>query len=98
MDFWLQDREQAIANVKEAIALSQELGDEELTIDSKLASTKYLPLAEGAALLEELRSQLEARHDLFRLNDLYWRLTGCQNAMGNFEKAIQYGDAELKLA
>lgn len=97
LDFWPEYRAQAAANADEALALSQEIGDEDLIIDSKLAPFPYLRGLD-AEEERELIDQLEARHDLLRLKDFYYRLMWMHLGRGHYERSIECCDAGIKLA
>ena len=98
VDFWLEYRDQAVAHVEEALALSQEIGDEGLIIDSKMAMLSFLKPFEAEEQAEALRRQLEARQDLVKLKDLYFTLGWVHDGCGHFEKGIEVCDAGIRLA
>jgi len=95
-DYWPDYWEQAVANIEEAWAISQELGEEELIIDCMMAQTVrgLVPVAQA----EELLKQLEARHDLPRLKEAYFPLEWLYLDSGDFERCIEYCDASIKLS
>jgi tetratricopeptide (TPR) repeat protein len=88
----------AVKNTKEAYKISQELGDEDLIIDTKLALANTVNLPEREQLGEELRSQLEQRNDLPRLNRILFRLMFTHLGRGNFEKCVETCDAGVEVA
>ena len=59
VDYWFDYREQAIANVAEATALAEELGDQDLAIDSARARFKFLSGREAATEAEALLKSVE---------------------------------------
>ena len=102
LSFWSDYLDEAAANGEEALSLSQEIGDEELIIDSRstminiLRHLGHLEAAEEQG--EELINQLESRHDLFRLKENYFPLMFTHLSRGNFERCIECCDAGIKLA
>jgi tetratricopeptide (TPR) repeat protein len=97
-DFWPEYREQAVKNTREAFEISQSMGDEDLIIESKLALTNTVKLPEREQIGEELRSQLEQRNDLPRLNRILFRLMFTHLGLGNFEKCVETCDAGVEVA
>jgi tetratricopeptide (TPR) repeat protein len=97
-DFWPENADQASENMKEAFKLSQELGDEDLILESKLAMTNTGTLYQREHLGEELRVELEARHDLPRLNILLFRLMFTHLGLGNFEKCVETCESGIEVA
>jgi transcriptional regulator with XRE-family HTH domain len=102
-DFWPDYSDQAAANVREAVALSQEMGAEDLLIDSGLALLgpalwDQLSRAEAETWADELARRLEARHDVPRLNDLYFLLMWKHLGWGTYEQAIACCETGLRLA
>ncbi|MFQ5596033.1 MAG: AAA family ATPase, partial [Anaerolineae bacterium] len=95
-DYWPEYWDQAVANVEDAWALSQEVGDEELIIESMMARA-HRDLA-SIEEVEELLTQLESRHDLSRLKDAYFRLTWRHLFAGNFARCVECCDASIDLA
>jgi hypothetical protein len=77
LDYWPAYRDEALANAQEALALSREIGDAELIIDSMTALYRCQRRIFGAtAELEEqaeaLLKRVESRHDLLRLKEHYF--------------------------
>jgi DNA-binding SARP family transcriptional activator len=89
-DFWTEYGNQAVANMEEARAISQEVEDEDLIIDCMMAREARGLLTIGQA--EELLRRLEARHDLPRLKEAYFPLVWWYLDSGNFEKCVEYCD------
>jgi class 3 adenylate cyclase/tetratricopeptide (TPR) repeat protein len=97
-DFWPDYTSRAEANIREAFALSQEIGDEDLLIDSKLVMWHRQPRDEAQVMGEALWSQLEARRDFHRLNELLFGLMWTYQAWGEFERSIDACDAGFRVA
>ena len=97
-NFWPDYRDQADANVREALALSQEVGDEELIIASEMAMLRFVSLPESEALAEELVRGLERRHELLRLKEVYFRLMWTHLWRGSFARCVECCDAGIRLA
>ena len=98
VDFWPEYRGQSAANIQEAFALSQKIGDEELMIDSMMVRLGFLSLPEAEEQGEKLINRLEPRHDLLRLKEVYWNLMWIHLRLGNFERCIECCDAGINLA
>jgi tetratricopeptide (TPR) repeat protein len=98
LDFWPEYRDQVAAQVQEALALSQELGDEELILESKLALLSIASSRERVELGEALLEDLQIRRDLVRLNEVYFRLMWANYHVGNFARAVACCDAGIELA
>jgi hypothetical protein len=100
-DVWPEYAEQATANIEEALVLSQEIGEEELIVDSQLATLNRLfrtaPLA-AEELAEELLTRLKGGHDLLRLKELHYLLMWTCLVRGHFESAIEHSNAGIQLA
>jgi len=98
VDFWPGYGGQAAANVEEALALSREIGDEELIIDSMMARMKFLGRAEAEEWGEGLVRQLESRRDLLRLKEVYFWLMWIHLERGNSQRCIECCNAGIQLA
>jgi tetratricopeptide (TPR) repeat protein len=88
-DFWPEYEE---------LEISQDLGDEELIIESKLALANTVKLPQREQIGEELRTQLEQRNDLPRLNRTLFRLMFTHLGLGNFKKCVETCDAGVEVA
>ena len=97
-DFWPDYRAQAAANAREAQALSRELGDEELLIDSSIALQRFLDPPEQVERATALVDQLESRQDWVRLKEVTWHLMWAHLGCGNFESCVSCCDAGVRLA
>ena len=103
LDYWPAYRDEALANAEEALALSREIGDEELIIDSLTALYRcqrriFGATAELEEQAEELLKRVEARHDLLRLKEHYFYLMQLHHQRGNFARCIECCDAGIRLA
>jgi tetratricopeptide (TPR) repeat protein len=103
LDYWPAYRDEVLANTEEALALSHEINDEELNIDSLMALYRCQRRIFGAtAELEEqteaLLKRVESRHDLLRLKEHYFYLMQLHHQRGNFARCIEYCDAGIRLA
>jgi tetratricopeptide (TPR) repeat protein len=97
-DFWADYHERSLANLREAVALSEDIGDEDLILDSRLGLWRFLDPKEFEPWGDELRRRLEARHDLRRLNELHFSFMWWYLAAGKFEQAVACCDAAIRLA
>ncbi len=95
-DYWPEYGNQAVANIEEAWAISQELGDEELITTCMMAREARGLVSVDQA--EELARRLEARDDLPRLLKAYFPLLWRYLDSGDFERCIECCDASVELA
>src|SRR5262249_7014861 len=103
LDYWPAYRDKALANAQEALALSREIGHEELSIYSLTAISRcerriFGPTAEIEAQAEELLKRVGSRHDLLRLKEHYFWLMQLHRHRGNFARCIECCDAGIRLA
>lgn len=98
IDFWPEYYDQAAANARQAAALGQEVGDEELIIVTNMAMLSFVSLLEREALAEELAKHLEQRRDLLRLKEVYFGLMWTHLQRGNFGRCVECCDAGIRLA
>lgn len=96
--FWSDYRDQAFANIEEALALGRELGDDDLIIDSMKARLGFLEANEALDQGEDILKQLESRHDLLRLKEHYFSMMWWSYRSGRFERCIECCDAGIELA
>ncbi|TET97525.1 MAG: hypothetical protein E3J30_08630, partial [Anaerolineales bacterium] len=96
-DFWPDYEEQGRANAREALELSLGLGDEDLILDSKLA-TFYTGTLIDLKLGEILHHELEAREDITRLNTLQFYLMWANLRRGYFHQAVKNCETGMTLA
>jgi tetratricopeptide (TPR) repeat protein len=80
------------------LTLSREIGYKELIVESRMALLRHLDPRQREAEGEELLDLLTARHDLFRLKEVYWRLMWVYLSNGHFERCIECCDAGIRLA
>ncbi len=103
LDYWPAYRDEVLANTEEALALSREIGDAELIIDSLTALYRCQRRIFGfTAELEEqaeaLLKRVESRHDLLRLKEHYFYLMQHHHQGGNFARCLECCDAGIRLA
>lgn len=96
--FWPELRAQNIRDTREAYALSCELGDEELILESKLGLLINAPEQEQAEVGDLLIKELQARRDLDRLNQAYCYLMWTYYHLGNFYRMMTLCDAGIEVA
>jgi len=97
-DFWPGYWDQAETNLKEAVALSQEVGDEDLIIDARIVFSRFLNPLETVKEIEDLRELLTERNDLVRLKEVCWRSMWVYRYLGEFEKCVEVCDTGIRLA
>jgi len=97
-DFWPELLDRWRDNSREALAISRQIGDEELVLDCELATWRSEKRQVAEATSSRLIRQLKERHELFRLNSLYFSLMWAQLAWGEFDRAVETCDAGISLA
>jgi class 3 adenylate cyclase/tetratricopeptide (TPR) repeat protein len=95
-DYWPEYGNQAVTNIEEAWAISQELGDEELITTCMMARAARALVSMDQA--EELVKRLEAHHDLRRLMAARFPLSWRYLDSGQFDKCVESCDASIKAA
>jgi tetratricopeptide (TPR) repeat protein len=97
-DYWADYRDIARANIDEALALAEELGDEDLILDAMSASMHRGGIEANRAGSEAILARLEERRDPVRLNaHCFWMMW--QNmAWGDFDGAVAMCDRGIELA
>jgi len=99
MDFSPEYREQATANVEEALKLSQEILNEDIIIDSRISRIRvYQNRGDTAEEGEELVKLLKARNDMIKLKELYFQLTIVNINLGNFYRVVECSELAIQLA
>jgi class 3 adenylate cyclase/tetratricopeptide (TPR) repeat protein len=98
MDYWFDYRDTAIANLREAFALAQEVGDEDLMVEARAGLLRTLTPAKQAAEGEALREVLEARRDPLRLKEHYFWLMWQRWIGTDLEGCVEICDAGIGLA
>jgi predicted ATPase len=101
--YWFRDalpeyRNQSVANAREAVALSEALGDEELMIEAAMVGWTVFGRAEAERRGEALTQRLLASGDGIRLNRHYFVWMGNHLIWGRYAKTIEIADAATRLA
>jgi class 3 adenylate cyclase/tetratricopeptide (TPR) repeat protein len=96
-DFWPELRDRWRGNVREALAVSQQIGDEELVLECELATWRNGTRPEAEPRSARLVRQLKERQDPFRLNLLYFSMMWAQLDWAEFERAVETCDAGIRL-
>jgi class 3 adenylate cyclase/tetratricopeptide (TPR) repeat protein len=89
------------ANLREAMALSSEIGwagDEDPMLDSRYGAWRVLTREEFDAWSEQMIRQCTARHDLRRLKEVYFALMWGNLAWGKLEQSVACCDEGVRLA
>ena len=97
-DYWADYRETAQRNVAEALALAEEIGDEDLVLDAVAASLHRDGAGFDAARSEDLLARLEARRDPVKLNAHCFWMMWQYLALGRFDDAVATCDRGIELA
>ncbi|MFN8445646.1 MAG: AAA family ATPase [Caldilineaceae bacterium] len=104
---WLVDsgqssREQALAQVEEAVALSQEVGNEQLILESNTSLIFALRLLErypeAEAQGEALLNRPEAQRNLPLRKEIYYELIWVHYFQGNYGRCIVCCDGAIQIA
>jgi predicted ATPase/class 3 adenylate cyclase len=98
LDFWPDAQPKAEAACRQALVLSEELGDVDLIADSQIAGLWFRRQEEAEKQAERLITRLLPRGDLVRLNRLYFSLMWENLYWGKFARAVEYCDAGIDLA
>lgn len=97
-DFWPDLRDQVRQNAEEALSISREIGDEELVLESELATWRTGSRAEAKARGAHLFQRLKDRNELYRLNLFYFSMMWARLDWGEYEAAVETCDAGIRLA
>jgi tetratricopeptide (TPR) repeat protein len=97
-DFWPDYADRWHENAREAMGLSKEVGDQDLILESELATWDEWPRRESEDLATRLVKQLKERKDLFRLNRLYFGMMWKQLDWAEYEREVETSEAGIRLA
>jgi class 3 adenylate cyclase/tetratricopeptide (TPR) repeat protein len=98
VDYWVEYRDQALANNDEAKALAKELGDEDLQIDGASARLRLMPVGDAHEDAVGIRQRLETRRDPLRLKEhLFW-LMWHFFLRADFEECVKACDEGIALS
>jgi predicted ATPase len=100
VDYWVDYRQTAYANMAEARNIADALGDEVLSLDVATLSLRVATFSptEYETRAEEILKRLEALRDPIRLNQhLFWMIVPARNA-GHLERSIELCDLAIASA
>ncbi|MCH7586824.1 MAG: AAA family ATPase [Chloroflexi bacterium] len=97
-DFWPDYEDQVEANMKEAAELSLSIDDDDLALENELAQFQIAPTTQKIELFSGLRSKLETKQDLTRLNMVHFFMMWAYLEQGLFERAVETCDSGIALA
>ncbi len=97
-DYWTDYAATAERNVAEALALAEEIGDEDLQLDALAASLQAGGVYANQAKSEELLARLERRRDPVKLNAHCFWMMWQHLVAGQFERAVATCDRGIELA
>jgi class 3 adenylate cyclase/tetratricopeptide (TPR) repeat protein len=97
-DFWPELRDRWRNNARRALEISHQIGDAELVLQCELATWRSATREEAKQLGARLVRQLTDRHELYRLNTLYFSMMWAHLGWGEFDRAIEVCDAGIHLA
>jgi hypothetical protein len=89
--------ERAADSAREALALSMEIGDDDLRIESQMAVLRHVPKNAGVALEEQLLSEMESR-DLPRLNLALFNFLARRMHWGDLAEELVLADRATDVA
>jgi predicted ATPase/class 3 adenylate cyclase len=98
VDYWLDFREKAKANIEEAARLAEEIKQEELICDCIQARFRFLPPKQMSTITDGLLERLKALRDPLRLKEYYFFLMWHYLRLGEFERSVEACDLGIKLA
>jgi tetratricopeptide (TPR) repeat protein len=87
-DTWPQYRDRVFANAQEALGLSQQIGDDDLRIESETVLLRMVRREEAVPIEERLLAELERRRDLPRLNLALFSALARWMAWGDFREGV----------
>jgi class 3 adenylate cyclase/tetratricopeptide (TPR) repeat protein len=97
-DFWPELQDRWRDNGQEALAISRQIGDEELILECELPTWRSETRREAEVRSARLVRQLKDRHDMFRLNSLYFSMMWAQLDWAEFDRVAETCDAGIHLA
>src|SRR5262249_53285208 len=97
-DTWPGYWERTAANAREAAALSEEISDDELRLESRMGLAPTLPRGEALALGGPLLREVEARGDLRRQISAFFGARGRAVGGGDFAGGGGHGEAAIRVA
>lgn len=97
-DYWSDYRQTAKANVIEALALAEEIGDEDLILEAKGLALRSVGVRESLQQGSELLALLEIRRDPVRLNAHCFWMMWAYLLNGRFQDCVDTCDRGLELA
>ncbi len=98
VDYWLDFRERAKANVEEAAGLAKEIKKEELICDCTQARFRFLSPKAVNTMTAALLEKIKALRDPLRLKEYYFYLMWHYLRLGAFDRSVEACDAGIKLA
>ena len=98
MDYWVDYRSQAIANLREAAALAAELDDEHLKIEARAAMMRTLTAEEQVREGEAVLEVLKARRDPLRLKEHYFWLMWLYWMRAELDRCVEVCDLGIELS
>jgi tetratricopeptide (TPR) repeat protein len=96
-DFWPDYGVQARENALKALEISRDLRDDALILDARLA-VFYTNEKFDQELAESLYSELKAKNNLTKLNELLFLFMWIYRERGEYEQAIKYCDEGIAVA
>lgn len=98
VDYWADYADIADANVDEALALAEAVGDEDLLLDALSAKNRQVGIRADVASADALLARLEARRDPVRLGAHCFWLMWQYLAVGRFAECVATCDRGIALA
>jgi tetratricopeptide (TPR) repeat protein len=99
-DFWPDYLPTAQANLREAVELAEETGDEGLVLDAMIAGIAYRLASSGSleGAYDDLRERLESRRDPLRTKEHYFHGMWLYRGVARFNDAVALCDAAIAIA
>ena len=100
VDYWREYYAQARANVAEALAIANEVGDEDLEIEATVTGMRLQVISPGdrAEEAERLRERLAARRDPLRLKEYLFWMMWQMHGNGRPERCVEVCDEGIALS
>src|SRR5262249_16344345 len=98
IDTWPEYRDRVGANAREAVALCDQIDDEQLRRESRMWLARHVRRDEAIELEREALTDLEERRDLPNLNVALFSFLGLRMRWGDFEEGVARADRAIDVA
>jgi class 3 adenylate cyclase/tetratricopeptide (TPR) repeat protein len=98
VDYWLNFRDKAKANIEEATRLAEEIKKEELICDCMQARFRFLSPKEVSTKTDALLERIKALRDPLRLKEYYFYLMWYYLRLGEYDRCDEVCTAGIEMA